>query len=180
MENVFSDWLLKPIAAGEWAYRQYSFPYLTMEYHATLTLVEALMIVVFTQNILQAPGAGVYRQAQDWSMGTNYAPAWANLILRSFISQSPEILSGLPVIMWRFLDNGLLIQPQSVNSSLLQKLQKTFPAHLPFDCLVLGGTGDLQFLDPRFVKLCPSTYCTFFKATNTASYIPWRSNTPAH
>ena len=67
-----------------------------------------------------------------------------------------------------------------MTSSLLQKLQKTFFAHLPFECLVLGGTGDVQFLDLRIVKLCPPTYCTFFKSTNTASYIPCGSNTPRH
>ena len=138
------------------------------------------MRVVSTHKILQARGAGVYRQAQGWSMGTNCAPAWSNFILRSLISQSPEFLTGPHVIMWRFLNDAMLIQPPSMTSSLLQKLQKTSPAHLPFECLVLGGTGDVQFPDLRIVKLCPPTYCTFFKSTNTASYIPWGSNTTRH
>ena len=179
LEKEFAEWLLNPIAPGDWAYLQYSFPYLKMDYHASLTLGEALLRVVFTHNIFQAPGAGVYRQAQGWSMGTNCAPAWANLILRSFILQSPAFLAG-PALMWRFLDDGLLIHPQSATSDLVQKLQQTFPAHLPFECLVLGGTGDVQFLDLRIVRLSPPTYCTFFKSTNTASYIPWGSNTPRH
>ena len=80
--------------------------------------------------------------------------------------------------MWRFLDNGLLIHSQSATSDLVQRLQQTFPAYLPLECLVLGGTGDVQFLDLRIGRLFAPTYCTCFQSTNAASYIPWGSNSP--
>ena len=58
-------------------------------------------------------------------MGTKCAPEWANLTLRSFILQSPAFLAG-PVMMWRFLDGGLLIHPQSATTDLVHKLRQTF------------------------------------------------------
>ena len=111
----------------------------------------------------------MYRQAQSKPMGINWALAWADWILRSFILQSSGFLAGPKVFMWPVLDNRLLIQPQFVTSGLVQQLQRTFLAHLPFECFVLGVIGDVQFLDLIIAKLCPPTDCTFFKGTNIAS-----------
>ena len=39
------------------------------------SLGEVFLHLIFTHNIFKAPGSGIYRQAQGFSMGTNCVPA---------------------------------------------------------------------------------------------------------
>ena len=44
-------------------------------------------------------------------MGTNCAPAWANLTLRAYerTAREKKIPHIKPVTLWRFIDDGMLI-----------------------------------------------------------------------
>ena len=49
-------------------------------------------------------------------------------------------------------------------------LSSWYPPHLPFE--------DIIFLDLHVLNLHEPRYCTHFKPTKSATYIPWSSNTP--
>ena len=67
---------------------------------------EVFLCLISTHTIFKAPGSGIYRQAQAFSMGTNCAPAWAILALRCFERLGQK---ALPCILLRFIDEGACI-----------------------------------------------------------------------
>ena len=106
-------------------------------------------------------------------MGTNCAPAWPNLTLRAYERTTRE--RKVPrielVTLWRYIDDGMLIHAETVTEHILQP-------HLPFELLQRGATRGIKVLDVHVLKICEPSYCTHFKKTHSATYIPWASNTP--
>ena len=81
-------------------------------------LVKFLFNVVFRHCIFFNEGIGVFLQLVGFAMGTNYAPVWAQLILRMF-----ELRKPLPklLLLFRFINDDLLFHPISVGLSSVRK-----------------------------------------------------------
>ena len=98
------------------------------------------------------PGRGVYRQAQGWSMGTNAAPPWAQLMLRAYERSVPL---PQPWALFRFIDDGFMLHPAVDSEAVKQHLARMYPAGLPFtfdaDCAKSG----VSFLDILVVSMYP-------------------------
>ena len=106
------------------------FPYMNNEPDDSMFLGKFLMNVVFHHCNLLNEGIGVFLQLVGFAMGTNRAPAWAPLVLRMYELQNP-----LPphLHLFRYIDDGLLLQPISVSVANIQdKLKQVYPPHLPF------------------------------------------------
>ena len=77
----------------------------------SMFLGKFLMNVVFHHCIFLNEGIGVFLQLAGFAMGTNCAPAWAQLVLRMYELQNP-----LPphLHLFRYIDDGLLLHHISV------------------------------------------------------------------
>ena len=84
-------------------------PYFELQCHAPTNGL-TLLCFVYMHTVFLSPGLGVHRQAQGWPMGTNAAPPWAQLTLRSY-----EHAGRLPsdCLLCRFLDDGLILHRSS-------------------------------------------------------------------
>ena len=174
-ERAYVRWLTEPIGERWFRFIDTSFPFFNMQYDPEVSLGEVFLHLIFTHNIFKAPGSGIYRQAQGFSMGTNCAPAWANLALRCFERLGQK---ALPCILLRFIDDGACIHHRAHTPQITAMLSSWYPPHLPFEVLALGVSADIIFLDLHVLDLHEPRYCTHFKPTNSATYIPWSSNTP--
>ena len=75
-ERAYVRWLTEPIGERWFRFIYTSFSFSNMKYDPEVSLGEVFLQVILTHNIFKAPGSGIYRQAQGFSMGTNCAPAW--------------------------------------------------------------------------------------------------------
>ena len=73
-----------------------------------LCLRLVLLDYVYHHGVFVNPGIGIYLQRVGFTMGTNAAPPWAQLVLRMF-----EILTPLPSnhFLNRYIDDGLILHP---------------------------------------------------------------------
>ena len=93
MECTFVDFMFTPVSRPNFDAIHLSFPFLLMVHSVELSVGELLLALVFSHNIFQCPNLGVLRQKIGVSMGTNCAPAWANLVLRAY---EHSLISELP------------------------------------------------------------------------------------
>ena len=100
-------------------------PYFELQCHAP-TLGLAFLHFVYMHTVFLSPGLSVYRQAQGWQMGTNTAPPWAQLSLRSY-----EHAGRLPsdCLLFGFLDDGLILH-RSSHTVVKQHLDVIYPPNL--------------------------------------------------
>ena len=180
-EVLFASWLLAPISVDDFESLQASLPYLSIPHSDELSIGLVLFNFVWAHNIFHAPTEGVYRQVFGFSMGTNCAAPWANLILRYYervnCFDKPE---HPPIGVARFIDDVCLVHPSSHTPNVVSHLKSVFPPHLPFTVDVVGVTGGFNFLDVRVVSVSPLIHCVHFKETHSCNYIPFNSDTPVH
>ena len=111
---------------------------------------------VFHHTIFLNPAVGFYHQKQGWPMGTNAAPAWLQLMLRTFESQH---LNRNDLILLQFLDDGLILHCC------------TYPPNLPFSFDLVDCVSDITFLDNHIVIWHPLHTSIFSKPTHTCPEI---------
>ena len=119
-------WLTEPIGERWFRFIDASFPFFNMQYDPEVSLGEVFLHLIFTHNIFKAPGSGIYRQAQGFSMGTNCDPAWANLALRCFERLGQK---ALPCILLRFIDDGACIHHRAHTPQITAMLSSWYPRH---------------------------------------------------
>jgi hypothetical protein len=141
------------------------------------TLAHFFMACVFKFSIFVAPGLGIYKQSNSFSMGTNCAPAWANAILRMLEIQATQRL-GQFYLFSRYIDDILIIHPPMPTADIVITLARVYPNHLPFVMQQVGVHRYVHFLDLFILTLYPLTHAVAWKATHKGVYIPWNSNTP--
>ena len=107
-ERAYVQWLTEPIGERWFRFIGTSFPFFNMQYDPEVFLGEVFLHLIFTHNIFKAPGSGIYRQAQGFSMRTNCAPAWANLALCCFERLGQK---ALPCILLRFIEKWRVYSP---------------------------------------------------------------------
>ena len=109
-------------------------------------------------------------------MGTNAAPPWAQLTLRSY-----EHAGRLPshCLLFRFWDDGLILHSSS-HTVVKQHLDVIYPPNLPWPLLETDRVSDIHFFDLHIVALCPLKTSVFWKPTHRCSYIRWDANVPRH
>ena len=154
------------------------FPYMNNEPDDSMFLGKFLMNVVFHHCIFLNEGIGVFLQLVGFAMGTNCAPAWAQLVLRMYELQNP-----LPphLHLFRYIDDGLLLHPISVSVANIQdKLKQVYPPHSPSSFCVNAAHGNVPFLDVLVVSVTPLRTSVYWKASHSCAYLPWRSNLPRH
>ena len=134
-ERAYVQWLTEPIGERWFRFIDTSFLFFNMQYDPEVSLGEVFLHLIFTHNIFKAPSSGIYRQAQGFSMGTNCAPALANLALRCF-----ELLGqkALPCILLRFFDDGACIHHRAHTPQITAMLSSWYPPHLLFEVLAPG------------------------------------------
>ena len=180
-EVLFPSWLLAPISVDDFESLQASLPYLPIPLSDELSIGLVLFNFVWAHNIFHAPTEGVYRQVFGFSMGTNCAAPWANLILRYYervnCFDKPE---HPPIGVARFIDDVCLVHPWSHTPHVVSHLKSVFPPHLPFTVDVVGVTRGFNFLDVRVVSISSLIPCVHFKETHSFNYIPFNSDTPVH
>ena len=147
-------------------------------YTSELYLVSFLLAIILSHNVVLAPGGhcgGVFRQLVGFSMETNAAPAWGNLIARAYERATP-----LPptVAVYRYLDDGCICYPLSLWGWVYAWLKRTYPPHLPLDLMCTNSTGRFSLLDLYVISLSPLHHHTYFKETHSCAYVPWNSNVP--
>ena len=174
-ERAYVRWLTEPIGGRWFGFIDSSFPFFNMQYNPEFSLGEVFLHLIFTHNIFKAPGSGIYRQAEGFSMGTNGAAAWANLALRCFKRLRQK---ALPCILLRFINDCACIHHRAHTPQITAMISSWYPPHLPFEVLALGVSANIIFLDLHVLNLHEPRYCTHFKPTNSATYICWSSNTP--
>ena len=152
-----------------------SIPYLdnTCENNAVGLL---MLNYVFHHTIFLNPGVEIYHQCQGWPLGTNAAPAWAQLTLRSFESAH---LNRSDLMLFPFLDDGPILHG-CTHDQLKEALSSTYPPNLPFSFDSVDCVSDITFLGIHIVELCPLRTPIFWKPKHTCSYISWGSNIPRH
>ena len=142
-----------------------------------LCLGLVLLDYVYHLGVFVNPGIGIYLQRVGFTMGTNAAPPWAQLVLRMF-----DILTPLPNnhSLNRYIDDGPILQPPEHSPDLEQALQWIYPPDLLSGMEHVGQTTKVVFLDVCFMSLKPLTTCLHWKDTHACQYIPWDSNVPRH
>ena len=175
VELAFLDFVFTPINQFAMHELGCDHPYFELQRHAP-TIGLALLHFVYMHTVFLSPGLGVYRQAQGWPMGTNEAPPWAQLTLRSY-----EHAGRLPsdCVLFRFLDDGLILH-RSSHTVVKQHLDVIYPPNLPWSFEVTDMVSDIHFLDVHIVALCPLKTSVYWKPTHTCSYIRWDANVPRH
>ena len=175
VELALLDFVFTPI--NQFAMHEFGcdLPYFELQCPAP-TIGLALLHFVYMHTVFLSPGLGVYCQAQGWPMGTNAAPPWAQLTLRSY-----EHAGRLPsdCLLFRFLDDGLILH-RSSHTVVKQHLDVTYPQNLPWSFEVTDRVSDIHFLDVHIVALCPLKTSVYWKPTHTCSYIRWDANVPRH
>ena len=178
LEKEFALWLFTPLTRGQFDAWSSYFPWLEVPYTSELYLVSFFLAIILSHNVFLAPWGhrgGVFRQLVGFSMGTNAAPAWGNLIARAYERATP-----LPptVVVYRFLDDGCICYPLSLWGWVHAWLKRTYPPHLPWDLMCTNSTGRFSFLDVYVISLSPLHHHTYFKETHSCAYVPWNSNVP--
>ena len=112
-------------------------------------------------------------------MGTNCAPTWANLSLRTY-----EILRAKPNdlgirLFGRFIDDCIIVHTGR-EDHLLTWMTSIYPAHLPILPQQTAQAAGVVFFDLHILGLCPLAHAVYWKPTHSSNYIPWDSNTPRH
>ena len=103
LEEEFAVWLFTPLTRGQFDAWSSYLPWLEVPYSSELYLVSFFLAIILSHNVFLAPRVpcgGVFRQLVGFSMGTNAAPAWGNLIACTYERGTP-----LPptVAAYRFL-----------------------------------------------------------------------------
>ena len=142
-----------------------------------LCLGLALLDYVYHHGVFVDPRIGICLQRVGFTMGTNAAPPWAQLVLRMF-----EILTPLPNnhFVNRYIDHGLILHPLEYCSELEQALPGLYPPDLRSGMEHVGQTTKVVFLDVCFMSLKHQTTCVHWKDTHACQYFPWDSNVPGH
>ena len=154
------------------------FPYMNNEPDDSMFLGKFLMNVVFHHCIILNEGIGVFLKLVGFAMGTNCAPAWAQLVLRMYELQNlllPHLHS------FRYIDDGSLLHTISVSVANIQdKLKHVYPTHLPFYFCVNAAHANVPFMDVLVVSVTPPRTSAYWKSSHSCAYLPWRSNLPRH
>ena len=173
LEKEFALWLFTPLTRGQFDARSSYFPWLEVPYSNELYLVSLFPAIILSHNVFLAPGGrrgGVFRQLVGFTMGTNAAPAWGNLIARAYERGKP-----LPptVAVYRFLDDGCICYPLSPWGWVHTSLKRTYPPPFalgfglhelcwPVQCLgcvcdFSGPDAPSHIFQPTVVRMCPGT-----------------------
>ena len=83
-EVLYATWLLSPISHTDFLSLPEFCPYLSIPHSVDLSIGLVLFNFVWKHNLFHARTEGIFRQEYGFSMGTNCAAAWANLILRYY------------------------------------------------------------------------------------------------
>ena len=87
------------------------------------------MNFVFHLQNFEAPGDEVWRQLIGMAMGASSAPRWANFILRWFELSAPRLPAGAYSLVWKFIDNALMVLSSDFECHLTEHLSKTYHGH---------------------------------------------------
>ena len=82
------------------------------------------------------------------------------------------------VTPWRFIDDDMLIHGVRIIHHIPNILTSISLLHLPFELPQHGVATGIKIVDLHIPNICEPRYCTHFKKTHCATYIPWASNTP--
>ena len=179
VEIAFIKAMFGPVSSEDLNHLCEQLPY--MECHRAdqdaLCLGLVLLDYVYHDGVFVNPGIGIYLQRVGFTMGTNAAPPWAQLVLRMF-----EILTPLPNnhFLNRYIDDGLILHPLEHSSDLEQAQRRIYPTDLPFGMEHVGQKIKVVFLDVCFMSVKPLTTCVHWKDTHACQYIPWDPNVPRH
>ena len=91
----------------------------------------------------------------------------------------PEVEKEQWGFIWgicRYIDDGIFIHLSDEDGSGM--LAGIYPAHLTRERGVQKSLRRIVFLDLTILDLLQPAYCTHFKPTHSATYLPWESNTP--
>ena len=180
-EVLHATWLLSTISHSDFLPLVEFWPYLSIPHSADLSIGLVLFNFVWNHNVFHAPTEGIFRQVYGFSMGTNCAAPWANLILRYYEKTRCFDTADCPRLwLSRFIDDVCLVHPSSFSTHIVTYLKSMYPVHLPFTIDVVGTRGGFNFLDVRVISLHPLIHCVHFKDTRTCNYIPFCSDTPIH
>ena len=163
-----------PTEANDWLISE--LPFLDVSQPAA-SLGLWLLNFIYHHSVFLNPGTALFVQCYGFSMGTNRAPQWAQLTLRSF-----EELRPLPpgIRLLRFLDDGLVLHRASKTEKIKTCLQRMYPKDLPFAFEALGSAREVTFLDVRFISVEVLRTSVFWKNTHVCAYMPWTTNVPRH
>ena len=179
VEIAFIKAMFGPVSSEDLNHLCEQLPYMECHRADKDALCSGLVLVdyVYHHGVFVNPGIGIYLQRVGFTMGTNAAPPWAQLVLRMF-----EILTPLPNdhFLNRYIDKGLILHPLEHSSDLEQALRRIYPPDLPFGMEHVGQTTKVVFLDVCFMSLKPLTTCVHWKDTHACQYIHWDSNVPRH
>ena len=126
-ERDFLSFIFQPVSLEDMQRMKTKLPFLSHAYDYQ-TLGWWLLNFIFQHTVFCNAGVGVYRQTYGFIMGTNAAPPWAQLVLRSYERLKP--LASAPI--FRFLDDGLVLHKQCDTHHVTSALCDMYPEDLPF------------------------------------------------
>ena len=72
----------------------------------------------------------------------------------------------------------LKTEVSTTKGRIQELLTSIYPPHLPFELIRRAVTRGIKILDLHILNIREPRYCTHFKKTHSATYIPWANNTP--
>ena len=171
------EFFFTPLSHEEFVLVQPEFLFLTLADHPSLTLGELLLNIIYTHEIMDVPGIGVFVQIHGWAMGTNTAPVWTTLVLRMYEKRKP---APHHMCMSRFIDDGIVLHYATDLDDLVRHLHSVYPPKLAYQFEFLNRSSWVHFMECMILWLPPLRTSIYFKATHSCSYIPWSGNTPRH
>ena len=174
-ERDLLPFFFQPVSSEDMQRMKTELPFLSHVYDCR-TLGWWLLNFIFHHTVFCNPGVGVYRQTFGFSMGTNAAPPWAHLVLRSY--EGLKLLASAPI--FRFQDDGLVLHKQCDRNQVTSALCDMYPEDLSFQFDTVGCQKNITFLDVHFIPVLPLKTVVYWKPTHVCSYLPWHANAPRH